>query len=323
MKKKLIIGMLLLAPVVIAACGDDTQTASPAQPIVAEDAPAAGSTVAVKAMDTLVGTILTGPDGRTLYGFTNDSEARSTCYGACAEAWPPVLVSDDWTVGPELDSGVFSTITRDDGTQQLVAGKWPLYAYSGDAAPGDINGQGSGDVWFVVGDDAKLVKNTDSAASEEPSSDDGYGYENQAPEAPTKPTNTPTTESSGDPEAAPEPEPQSASSVRVAESPLGQIVVDADGMTLYAFTKDDAGAATCVDACAKAWPASAVLGEPVTGDGVIAELTAIDAPGGGKMVKAGKWPLYRFAGDAAPGDVNGQGSGGVWFVVRPDGTLVK
>ena len=35
------------------------------------------------------------------------------------------------------------------------------------------------------------------------------------------------------------------------------------------------------------------------------------------MLKAGAWPLYRFAGDAAPGDTNGQGSGGVWFVVGP------
>ena len=41
------------------------------------------------------------------------------------------------------------------------------------------------------------------------------------------------------------------------------------------------------------------------------------------MLKVGKWPLYRFAGDAAPGDINGQGSGGVWFVVGADGKLIK
>jgi predicted lipoprotein with Yx(FWY)xxD motif len=112
-------------------------------------------------------------------------------------------------------------------------------------------------------------------------------------------------------------------SVRTAQSSLGTIVVDADGMTLYAFTKDVDGDPTCADACAKAWPASTVAGEPVTGEGVSATLTAVPAPGGGTMVKAGTWPLYRFAGDATPGDVNGQGSGGVWFAVAADGTLVK
>ena len=41
---------------------------------------------------------------------------------------------------------------------QLKMGKWPLYTFSGDAAPGDVNGQGSGGSWFVVGQDGKLIK---------------------------------------------------------------------------------------------------------------------------------------------------------------------
>ena len=41
------------------------------------------------------------------------------------------------------------------------------------------------------------------------------------------------------------------------------------------------------------------------------------------MLKIGDWPLYTFAGDAAPGDVNGQGVGEVWYAVAPDGTLVE
>jgi predicted lipoprotein with Yx(FWY)xxD motif len=40
-------------------------------------------------------------------------------------------------------------------------------------------------------------------------------------------------------------------------------------------------------------------------------------------LKAGKWPLYRFAGDTAAGEVNGQGSGGAWFAIAPDGALTK
>jgi predicted lipoprotein with Yx(FWY)xxD motif len=41
------------------------------------------------------------------------------------------------------------------------------------------------------------------------------------------------------------------------------------------------------------------------------------------QVKVGDWPLYRFANDAAAGDTNGQGVGGVWFVVGPDGELIQ
>ena len=53
-------------------------------------------------------------------------------------------------MAPGLDSGVFSTVARDDGAAQLTAGQFPLYYFSGDARPGDVNGQGSGNVWFVV-----------------------------------------------------------------------------------------------------------------------------------------------------------------------------
>jgi predicted lipoprotein with Yx(FWY)xxD motif len=114
-----------------------------------------------------------------------------------------------------------------------------------------------------------------------------------------------------------------ATSVTLAETTLGKIVVDSDGRTLYAFTNDTDGTSTCTGACAKAWTAATITAAPVPGPGVTATLSRVDAPGGGQMLKAGKWPLYRFAGDSAAGDTNGQGSGGVWFVVRADGTLVK
>jgi predicted lipoprotein with Yx(FWY)xxD motif len=71
---------------------------------------------------------------------------------------PPLRVAGDWTVAPGLDAGVFSTITREDGGLQLTAGQFPLYAFSGDAGPGDVNGRGSGGSWFVVAPDGKLVK---------------------------------------------------------------------------------------------------------------------------------------------------------------------
>jgi predicted lipoprotein with Yx(FWY)xxD motif len=270
--------------VLTAACGnDDAESAPPAEPAAA--GAKAGETIAARAGDTALGEILVGENGLTLYGFTQDTEGKSTCSGTCAEAWPPVLVSPDWAVGPGLDSGIFSTVRRDDGSEQLVAGKWPLYYYSGDSAAGDLKGQGSGEVWYAVGLDATLVKDP-------------------VPEG-------------GEAAAA-------AVSAQLADSPLGQILVDGDGNTLYGFTNDVDGVPTCAGDCAATWPAHVVEGEPVLGEGLDpATFTLVDGVDGGQQLKAGKWPLYRFSGDSGPGDVNGQGSGGVWFVVAADGSLIK
>ena len=85
--------------------------------------------------------MLVDDGGLTLYGFTKDADGHPTCEGDCAEAWPPLLVD-----GPELPAGldpaVFSVVERPDGGFQLKAGKWPLYRFAGDAAPGETNGQG-------------------------------------------------------------------------------------------------------------------------------------------------------------------------------------
>jgi predicted lipoprotein with Yx(FWY)xxD motif len=317
MKTKPLVGLLALAAVGLAACGSSGSGATSAPPAAPASvaAPSPSSTVAVKVTDNKAGKILIAADGHTLYGFTNDADAKSTCYSACAQAWPPVIVDPQWSVGPGLDTGVFSTIQRDDGTLQLVAGKWPLYEFSGDAAPGDTNGQGSGDVWFIVGSDAKLVKGAASATPASPSTTAMTGYGQSAPA-----TTTPTPASSA---AAPAPAAAAPAALALGQTSLGSVLTDAQGRTLYALTQDTNGTPTCTDACAKAWPAATVSGTPTAGPGVTATVSTVAAPGGGMMLKAGKWPLYRFAGDAAPGDVDGQGSGGVWFAVGADGKLVK
>ena len=302
MRTKHLVTMVFAAgAVALAACGGGSDDAAPevADPPVATTAqPAGPAPVVVTAKETALGTTLVGPDGLTLYAFTNDIDAQSTCYGTCAEAWPPVLVDPDWTVGPGLDSGVFSTAIREDGTEQLVAGKFPLYSFAGDAVPGDVNGQGSGDVWFAVGTDAKLIEEAAGDAA-----------------APT--TTVPAPPAAPAAPVAPEPD------LGFAETPLGAIVVDGEGRTLYAFTKDANGSPTCVDGCATAWPPIVLDGEPVAA-GIDTQLvTTVERPDGGSQLKVGKWPVYHFAGDEQPGDVNGQGSGGVWFVIAPDGKLIK
>jgi predicted lipoprotein with Yx(FWY)xxD motif len=128
--------------------------------------------------------------------------------------------------------------------------------------------------------------------------------------------------------AAPSVAPSAAAgdaTIALSESDLGTILVDAEGMTLYAFTPDTAGESTCYDDCAAAWP-PLLVDDPAAaavGDGLDASLlSTVDRTDGTKQVKYGDWPLYYFANDSAAGDVNGQGVGEKWYVVDAAGALI-
>ena len=115
-------------------------------------------------------------------------------------------------------------------------------------------------------------------------------------------------------------------SVRVAAHPdLGEILVGPDGMTLYMFDSDTrgAGASTCEGGCAEAWPPLVTTEDPTAGAGVTATLSTFEREPGERQVAAAGWPLYYFARDEAPGDATGQGAGGVWWVLGPDGTPIR
>ena len=114
-----------------------------------------------------------------------------------------------------------------------------------------------------------------------------------------------------------------AAPIVVADSPLGQILTDADGVTVYGFKNDSAGTSTCTDACAEAWPAVTTTSEELPAGLDPAVFSVVEGPDETYQLKAGDWPLYTFSGDAAAGDTNGQGQGDVWFVVAPDGTLIE
>jgi predicted lipoprotein with Yx(FWY)xxD motif len=111
--------------------------------------------------------------------------------------------------------------------------------------------------------------------------------------------------------------------VGTRDTGLGTVLVDGAGRTLYGFTDDATGTSTCVDACAVAWPPSSVPSAALPA-GLDATVFSVTTRGDGTFqLKAGKWPLYRFAGDSKPGDTNGQGSGGTWFAAAPDGSLLE
>src|SRR5690606_32257017 len=92
-------------------------------------------------------------DGMAFYIFAPDAQGPSTCYDDCATNWPPVTVdSADAlpTAGEGLDSALFGTIERDDGTFQVTYNGWPLYYYAGDMEAGTTSGQGLGNNWYVL-----------------------------------------------------------------------------------------------------------------------------------------------------------------------------
>ena len=104
---------------------------------------------------------------------------------------------------------------------------------------------------------------------------------------------------------------------------LGTILVDQAGVTLYTFTSDGENMTTCTGACATLWPPLTLpkgTTKASAGPGVAAsKLGMFTRPGGGVQVTFDGLPLYRFSSDTMPGQANGQGVEGKWFVVSATG----
>jgi len=120
--------------------------------------------------------------------------------------------------------------------------------------------------------------------------------------------------------------PATTAVVGIRASTLGQTLVDGQGSTLYLFEADRAGKSACSGACTAAWPPY-IGGSTVTaGTGVTAALLSTITRGdGGRQVTYGGHPLYRYAGDNAPGDLTGQGLdqfGAKWYVLGPSGSEI-
>jgi predicted lipoprotein with Yx(FWY)xxD motif len=110
-----------------------------------------------------LGTVLVAGNGFTLYMFVPDKKSGvSTCYNACANAWPPLLLED--TDAPVYGKGVnpnlLGTTTRTDGTVQVTYNGWPLYLWVSDSVPGQATGQGidnNGGLWYVMNTAGQVV----------------------------------------------------------------------------------------------------------------------------------------------------------------------
>jgi predicted lipoprotein with Yx(FWY)xxD motif len=171
----------ILVSLALAACGDDEgspTTTSPAQ-AAGSDSGAAKDAAAdedrasgggngeqtaagpeIKVADSQYGPILFDSSNQAIYLFDKENSATSQCYGACAEAWPPVLTKGEPRAGDGVDAKLLGTTERDDGSVQVTYNGHPLYYYVDDP-PGEVlchNVEEFGGLWLVVGPGGEAVQ---------------------------------------------------------------------------------------------------------------------------------------------------------------------
>ena len=118
------------------------------------------ATIAI-ADNAKLGKILVDGRGKTLYLFAKDTGSASTCYGACATYWPPVLTKDSPLAGTGANAALLGTTKRSDGTTEVTYAGHPLYYVVTDHNPGDATGQAVnnfGAAWYVLGPDGNEIR---------------------------------------------------------------------------------------------------------------------------------------------------------------------
>ena len=153
----------------------------------------------------------------------------------------------------------------------------------------------------------------------------GCGSSTGTTPAATSPGAAGTSGSSAASSAAASSTASAAVDLKTASSSAGSIVVDAKGMSLYFFTKDtkDSGTSACTGSCLVQWPPLTTASGSPAAEGVTGKLGTISTPDGKKQVTLNGTPLYYFAKDTKPGDVLGQGVGGVWYLSDPSGAMIQ
>lgn len=166
-------GLAALSALALAACGGGG-TATAAAPLPTSH----GQAKTVGVGTTRLGTILINSQGHTLYLFKGDTGTTSTCTGACATAWPPLLATGKPTVNTGAKASLTGTTRRSDGTQQVTYNGHPVYLFIKDTKPGSTAGQGLsafGAQWFALTPTGHQVS-TPTPSSSGASSGGGGGY---------------------------------------------------------------------------------------------------------------------------------------------------
>lgn len=161
-----------LAVVTLAACGSSSYGSGGSASSVSTAGPQTVATAHGQ-----YGTYLTADGGRSVYLWSADTGSSSTCSGACASAWPPVLTQGAPKAGSGATAADLGTTARSDGTTQVTYKGHPLYYFAGDSSSGQTAGQGSngfGATWWLVAPAGTPIMASGSGGSS--SSSGGYRY---------------------------------------------------------------------------------------------------------------------------------------------------
>ena len=102
----------------------------------------ASSTARIEIVRTTLGKVLADGRGHTLYMLSSDKRSRSTCFGACAHAWPPLTTNAKPRASTDVTSSKLATISRGKGVRQVTYDGHPLYGFIKDTGPRQTHGQG-------------------------------------------------------------------------------------------------------------------------------------------------------------------------------------
>ncbi len=167
----LMVGVALL----VAACGGSSSTSSASAPA----ANTSGGGIAISTANGADGRYLIGASGRAVYLWDADTGDMSTCSGACATAWPPVITKSAPTASGGAQASDLGTTTRSDGLKQVTYKGHPLYYYVGDTRSGQVTGQGSnnfGAKWWLVNNSGSAITSGLSASAGSSGGGSSTGY---------------------------------------------------------------------------------------------------------------------------------------------------
>jgi predicted lipoprotein with Yx(FWY)xxD motif len=157
---------------VLAACGSSGTSSSSssgstpsygaAKPSTSNTSNSSDAASVVGTKTSSLGTFLVDANGRTLYLWDADHGSKSTCTGACAQAWPPLTTTTTPKASGAVKASLLGTTKRPDGSREVTYAGHPLYTFAGDTQPGQTTGQGSngfGAPWWVVTPAGKALQN--------------------------------------------------------------------------------------------------------------------------------------------------------------------
>jgi predicted lipoprotein with Yx(FWY)xxD motif len=184
---RIVLAALSLAALALiaAGCGGSSSgSSSSSASTAASSGEGSGGTMTILAAEAPeLGTVLVDSEGFTVYSFAKDKGTTSSCYGACAEAWPPVIAKGKPAAGEGAMSSELGTTKRKDGTLQVTYAGHPLYTFIEDRSPGEANGNGAtafGGEWNALEEGGApvvpSVSESESSAPAESTGESGGGY---------------------------------------------------------------------------------------------------------------------------------------------------